>query len=167
MGCLAMLLGGIDPLEGSPVVLAGSGLFALAAYLGRVEWPVLRGRVVIFLLVAVGVAALWGLTAWGGIGGKSGRPMGWAWLVLPYPLGWAGSFWSRGAPRWYTQLGLVSGLWYMAICYLGVTRPLPRGAFTHSAVIALGVLGLLTAAGCAWRLWRTRNAAPALSASPP
>lgn len=166
VGCAAMLVGGIDPMEGSLAVLPGSGLFALAAYLGQVERWVLRTRLVIFLLVAVGVGALWGMSAFGGVGGKSGHSEWWLLLVLPYMLGWSGSFWTKGAPHWYTQLGLVIGLWYMVIFYLGYTRPRPHGPAVFPVIAAIGALGLLTAAGCAWRLWRTRGAAPASPAPP-
>lgn len=162
-----MLLGGIDPMEGSLAVLPGSGLFALAAYLGQAGRAVLRVRLVIFLLIAIGVGALWGMSAFGGVGGKSGHSAWWLLLVLPYMLGWSGSFWTKGAPRWFTQLGLVLGLWYMAIFYLGSTRPRPSGPDVFPVIAAIGVLGLLTAAGCAWRLWRTRGAAPAGSAPSP
>ncbi len=40
------------------------------------------------ILIAVGVAALFGLSAVGGIGGRSGHSMWWGLLILPYPLGW-------------------------------------------------------------------------------
>jgi hypothetical protein len=39
-------------------------------------------------LIAVGVAALFGLSAIGGFGGPSGRSMWWGLLLLPYPIGW-------------------------------------------------------------------------------
>ena len=39
-------------------------------------------------LVALGVGALWGLSAVGGFGGSSGRSMWWGALLLPYPAGW-------------------------------------------------------------------------------
>ncbi|MBI2515669.1 MAG: hypothetical protein HYV95_02025 [Opitutae bacterium] len=165
VGCAAMLVGGIDPMEGSLAVLPGSGLFALAAYLGQAERPVLRARLVIFLLVAIGVGALWGMSAFGGVGGQSGHSAWWLLLGLPYMLGWSGSFWTKGAPYWYTQLGLVIGLWYMVIFYLGSTRPQPKGPAVFPVIAAIGVLGLLTAAGCAWRLWRTRGAV--LASTPP
>ncbi|HAF85769.1 MAG TPA: hypothetical protein DCG32_05265 [Sphaerochaeta sp.] len=31
---------------------------------------------------------MWMLRASGGIGGSTGRPMGWGLVVLPYPIGW-------------------------------------------------------------------------------
>ena len=41
-----------------------------------------------FILIAVGVAAMFALSAVGGIGGKSGHSMWWGMLILPYPVGW-------------------------------------------------------------------------------
>jgi hypothetical protein len=38
--------------------------------------------------MAVGVAAMFVLSAFGGIGGKSGHSMWWGVLILPYPVGW-------------------------------------------------------------------------------
>ena len=86
VGLAGMLLGAIDPLEGSPIVLAGSGLAALAALLGKAK---LRRLLYWALgLAAVGVGAMWGLSALGGVGGSTGRSMWWALLVLPYGIGW-------------------------------------------------------------------------------
>jgi hypothetical protein len=39
-------------------------------------------------LIALGVAAMFALSAGGGFGGKSGRSMWWGLLILPYPMGW-------------------------------------------------------------------------------
>ena len=86
VGLVAALLGAIDPLEGSLVILPGTGLVAFAAWLGNsrhrrlLYWS--------FALVAVGVGVLFGLSAVGGIGGSTGRSMWWAILLLPYPAGW-------------------------------------------------------------------------------
>jgi len=86
VGLVAALLGAIDPLEGSLVILPGTGLVALAAWLGNsrhrrlLYWS--------FALVAVGVGVLFGLSAVGGVGGSTGRSMWWAILLLPYPAGW-------------------------------------------------------------------------------
>ena len=86
VGLAGMLLGAIDPLEGSPVVLAGSGLAALAALLGRAKHRLLLYWALV--LVAVGVGAMWGLSVLGGVGGSTGRSMWWGLLVLPYGIGW-------------------------------------------------------------------------------
>lgn len=86
-GLAIMLVGAIDPLEGSLVILLGALLASLGATLGesrerrRLRWA--------FVLVAAGTAAVWGLSAAGGVGGNSGRSMAWLLLALPYPAGWA------------------------------------------------------------------------------
>jgi hypothetical protein len=88
VGGIAMLLGAVDPLEGSLLILPGSGMIALGLCVGRVERRLLRYWVWVFLLIAVGVGALFGLSAVGGFGGTSGLSMGWGLLILPYPAGW-------------------------------------------------------------------------------
>ncbi len=86
LGLIAMLVGALDPLEGSLVILPGSGLVALGAFLGHSQhrkflaWS--------FVLVAIGVGALWGLSYVGGFGGNSGRSTWWALALIPYPVGW-------------------------------------------------------------------------------
>jgi len=85
-GLVVMLLGAVDPLEGSLVILPGSALLAIAAWLGQSR----QRKVLYWALVAVaaGVGVMWGMTAMGGIGGSTGRSMWWALLLLPYPAGW-------------------------------------------------------------------------------
>jgi hypothetical protein len=81
-----MVIGALDPLEGSLLVLPATGLVALGAGLGHS-----RERVRLYwalLLVAVGVGLMWGMSAIGGLGGDTGRSMWWALLLLPYPIGW-------------------------------------------------------------------------------
>ena len=86
LGLFGMLIGAIDPLEGSLIILPAAGLIALGALLGRsrhrrlLYWS--------FILVAVGIGALWVLSAFGGVGGHTGRSMWWLLIVLPYPVGW-------------------------------------------------------------------------------
>jgi len=83
-----MTLGTLDPLEGSLLILPGGGLVALGVLLGGQD----RRRVLYwtwsFILIAVGVGAMFALSAVGGIGGQTGRSMWWGLLVLPYPVGW-------------------------------------------------------------------------------
>ena len=86
VGLVAMVIGVLDPLEGSLVILPGTGLVALGALLGKS-----RRRIFLywsFALVAVGVGAMWGLSALGGFGGNSGRSNWWGLVLLPYPVGW-------------------------------------------------------------------------------
>jgi len=86
VGLVAILVGAIDPLEGSLLILPGTGLLAFGAWLGHgrhrrlLYWS--------FAAVAVGVGTLWGLSAVGGLGGSTGRSMWWSLLLLPYPVGW-------------------------------------------------------------------------------
>jgi hypothetical protein len=86
IGLAGMLLGAVDPLEGSLVILPGTGVAALGALLGKSRHR--RQLCVAFGLVAVGVAAMYVLSAYGGIGGRGGHSMWWGVLVLPYPVGW-------------------------------------------------------------------------------
>ena len=88
VGGIAMLLGSLDPLEGSLLILPGSGLVAVAVCLsGKGRRTVLYWTWV-FGLIAVGVGALFGLSAVGGIGGQSGHSLWWGVLLLPYAAGW-------------------------------------------------------------------------------
>ena len=88
LGGIAMLLGTVDPLEGSLLILPGSGLVALSMFLGKRERHTLVYWVWVFILIAVGVGAMFVLSAFGGIGGRSGHSMWWGILILPYPVGW-------------------------------------------------------------------------------
>ena len=83
-----MLVGTVDPLEGSLLIMPGSGMIALGVYLGGKDRRTVLYWTWAFILIAVGVAALFGLSAIGGIGGKSGHSMWWGMLLLPYPVGW-------------------------------------------------------------------------------
>lgn len=93
-GLAALLIGTVDPLEGSVLILLGIAVFALEAWLGAsrhrraISWSL--------VLTAVGVAALFGLSAVGGVGGRTGRSYWWTVVLLPYPAGWL--------------LGLVTGI---------------------------------------------------------
>jgi hypothetical protein len=88
VGIIAMVLGSLDPMEGSVLILPGSGLVALGVYLGRKDRPIILYWTSVFILIAVGVGALFALSAAGGIGGRSGHSMWWGLLILPYPAGW-------------------------------------------------------------------------------
>lgn len=155
VGSIAMLVGALDPMEGSLVILPGSGLVALGIFLGQNERRLLAYRVGVFILIAIGVGAMWGLTRVGGFGGNSGRSMWWGALILPYLIGWSMGIWGPGSPRWLLVLGLVVGLFYLAILPLLMTRG--SGEHQYVGVIVIGMLGVLTIVGCIWRL-RKRTA---------
>lgn len=86
VGLAAMILGVLDPLEGSIVILAGIGLATIAAY--RLHSSHRSALSVGLALAAAGVAVLWVLSAMGGFGGNTGRSMWLGLTLLPYPVGW-------------------------------------------------------------------------------
>lgn len=152
VGSIAMVFGAIDPMEGSLAVLPGSGLLALGTYLGHREHRLIAYRVWGFILIAIGVAALWGLSSVGGIGGTSGRPIWWGVLILPYLIGWSMGIWGPDSPRWMLWLGIAVALWYLAILVMALKGS--HGTIPNAASIVLAATGVLTIAGCIYRLRR-------------
>jgi 4-hydroxybenzoate polyprenyltransferase len=86
VGLVLMVAGALDPLEGSVVILGGSALAAIGAYFARTRRY--RLQLTACVLIALGVAALFGLSALGGVGGNSGRSIWWLALCVSYPIGW-------------------------------------------------------------------------------
>ena len=86
IGLIALLLGTADPLEGSIAILIGIAILALEARRSGSR----HRRVLVwsFVLTAIGVAEMWGISAVGGLGGSTGRSLWWALLLVPYPIGW-------------------------------------------------------------------------------
>jgi hypothetical protein len=70
------------------LILPGSGLVAAAVYLSGKDHRTVLYWTWVFGLIAVGVGALFGLSAVGGIGGQSGHSLWWGVLLLPYVAGW-------------------------------------------------------------------------------
>jgi hypothetical protein len=79
LGLFGMLVGALDPLEGSVIVLPCAGLAALGAFIGQTARRKLL--YLAFLLIAVGVCAML-------LYGFLGRSSVWAAMVIPYPIGW-------------------------------------------------------------------------------
>ena len=115
-----------------------------------------------FILIAIGVAALWGVSMAGGIGGESGRSIWWGVLILPYLVGWSIGIWGPGSPRWLLVLGLVVGLWYLAIpamvLFKGAGR-LPANV-ALIPIMTIGAIGVLTIVGCIGRLVQRTSQKP-------
>ena len=86
VGLVLMVAGALDPLEGSVVILGGSALAAVGAFFARTRRY--RLQLTAFVLIALGVAALFGLSALGGVGGNTGRSMWWLAICASYPIGW-------------------------------------------------------------------------------
>ena len=152
VGGIAMLVGAVNPVAGALVVLGGSGLYALGAFLGQSERRLLAYRVSVFLLITIGMAATLALTSAGGFGGHSGRSMWWGLLVLPIPIGWSMGIWGPGSPRWLLVLGIVVGLWYVTIMVITVNYRNPGSPWGPWLGIVLGAIGLLAIVGCIHRL---------------
>lgn len=88
LGSIALLVGVIDPMEGSVVILAGSCLTLAGAFLHPTFEHEVRYWLIVFVLIAAGVAALFIMSANGGIGGSTGRSNWWGLMLVPYPIGW-------------------------------------------------------------------------------
>jgi len=149
LGSIAMVIGGIDPMEGSFIILPGSLLVALGTWLGLSERRLIAYRVAVLILIAIGVGALWALSAVGGFGGSSGLSMWWGVFILPYLIGWSMGMWGPGSPRWLLVSGIGVGLWYLAILMMVFRNPNIPGDSMPGLVI--GGIGLLTIAGCLYR----------------
>jgi hypothetical protein len=83
-GVAAMIIGAIDPMEGSVVIVAGSALLALSTYFlkDRDRNLFLAG----LILIALGVYFLFYFSILGGIGGKSRISIWWGYSyfhILP------------------------------------------------------------------------------------
>jgi hypothetical protein len=85
-GLVLMLVGALDPLEGSVIVLIGSALAAVAAFVGQSRRY--RLQLIAVVLIAVGVAALFYLSSLGGVGGTTDRSVWWLAMCVTYPVGW-------------------------------------------------------------------------------
>ncbi|MCI0569090.1 MAG: hypothetical protein L0Z52_13025 [Acidobacteria bacterium] len=88
-GFVGMLVGAVDALEGSLLILPGTGMVSLGAFLGTSRYRKLLCWAV--ALVAAGVGALWVLSAFGGVrlhAGDTGHSIWWGLFLLPYPAGW-------------------------------------------------------------------------------
>lgn len=107
VGLVAMLVGLLDPLEGSVVILGGSIVLAVGALL----IPTRFKKLIVWslALVAVGIGAMWWLSALGGIGGTTGRSYWWGLVIVPYPVGWV--------------MGMVGGLRRLREAFKASVKP--------------------------------------------
>jgi hypothetical protein len=150
VGSILILVGALDPLEGSILIFIGSGLAALGTFLGRAEPRLIRYRTLVFCLIAAGLAAMWGLTAKGGFGGKTGLSMWWGLLILPYLIGYPMAIGGPGNPRWLTCLGIGVGLWYLVLGGMVFSHPSKESSAV--ILILLATIGLAIIASCITRL---------------
>lgn len=161
VGCLAMLLGAIDLMEGSLLILPGGAFVAAGTYLDPASRRFLAHRLWVLLLIAVGIGAMFGLSAVGGIGGKSGLSWVWGLLVLPYVVGWPLAILGPGVPRWVNYGAVVVGLWLLAlaaiVAFTARLRPHPDRPFLPAVMVTVAILGLVAVVGGIWRLRSARR----------
>jgi len=151
-GYIGMLVGAIDPMEGSLLILPGSGLIVLGIFVGQGGHKQIYYRLWVLVLVAIGVGALWGLSIVGGFGGESGLSGWWGLLILPYLFGWSMGIWGPGSPRWVLFIGSIVSLWYLAILVMSLQDLNTHGWASSLPAIVLGVTGAFTIGGCIYRL---------------
>ncbi|MEW6135052.1 MAG: hypothetical protein HPY80_09570 [Bacteroidales bacterium] len=86
LGSALLVIGAVDPLEGSVLITIGSGLLTFVAFKNRRKD---RNRLIAgFISILVGVFFLFLFSSFGGFGGPNGIAWGWSVLILPYPAGW-------------------------------------------------------------------------------
>lgn len=86
VGVIALIIGAIDPLEGSVVIIVGSALLALSAYAKSDRHT--KIFTASLLMIVIGVAFLFYFSSLGGFGGTSTLSWWWGLLILPFPIGW-------------------------------------------------------------------------------
>lgn len=86
IGISAVIIGALDPLEGSVVILAGSIMATLSGFIMHDRFRKLF--LVACLMIAAGVFFLFYFSSLGGFGGTSSLSWWWGTLILPYPAGW-------------------------------------------------------------------------------
>ncbi|NVO10853.1 MAG: hypothetical protein HXX16_12880 [Bacteroidales bacterium] len=86
MGVIALIIGVLDPLEGSVIIVAGSALVALSTYITHDRhWKIFLLTTV---MIVIGVFFMFYFSSFGGFGGNSTLSWWWSTLILPYPIGW-------------------------------------------------------------------------------
>jgi len=86
IGVVLFIIGTLDPMEGSILILIGSIVFAaISISTQKKYWKAFTFAAI---LITIGVAALFLLSSLGGFGGKSSLSWWWGLTILPYPIGW-------------------------------------------------------------------------------
>ena len=86
LGVVALLIGAIDPLEGSVLIMTGSALVALSAYVTSDRHS--KIFTVSLTMIVFGVVFMFYFSSLGGFGGASNLSWWWSLLILPFPMGW-------------------------------------------------------------------------------
>lgn len=86
VGVVAMIVGAIDPLEGSALILAGNLLLVISLFMTADRHKM--HFLISLIMIAIGVFFLFYLSSLGGFGGTSELSWWWGTLILPYPVAW-------------------------------------------------------------------------------
>jgi hypothetical protein len=86
IGVIALIVGAVDPIEGSVVIIVGSALLALSAYVTSDRHSKIFTASLI--MIVVGVAFMFYFSSLGGFGGTSKLSWWLGLLILPFPIGW-------------------------------------------------------------------------------
>jgi len=80
------IIGTIDPLEGSVLIIAGSILLATLSFINKN--PAYKIYLTASTLITIGVVFIFYIASIGGFGGSSTLSLWYGLLILPYPIGW-------------------------------------------------------------------------------
>ncbi len=86
IGGIALIIGALDPMEGSVVIVAGSAALAFSTFLTKDRQ--FKMFLTTAIMIIVGVSSLFYLSSLGGFGGTATLSWWWGLLILPYPIGW-------------------------------------------------------------------------------
>ena len=86
VGVVALIIGAIDPLEGSLLIIVGSALLALSAYVNNDRHS--KIFTIALIMIVIGVFFMFYFSSIGGFGGTSKLSWWWGLLILPFPIGW-------------------------------------------------------------------------------
>ena len=86
VGVVALIIGAIDPLEGSLLIMVGSALLALSAYVNNDRHS--KIFTIALIMIVIGVFFMFYFSSIGGFGGTSTLSWWWGVLLLPFPIGW-------------------------------------------------------------------------------
>lgn len=86
IGVVALIIGAIDPLEGSVVISAGSVCLMLSTLLRKDRQR--KTFFILFLMILSGIFFLFFFSSLGGGRGTSSLSWWWGLLILLYPTGW-------------------------------------------------------------------------------
>jgi len=86
IGVIATIIGAIDPLEGSLIIVLGSIFISFATFYSHDRHR--KVFAISSIMIVLGVSLMFYLSHLGGFGGDSDLSWWWALLIIPYPIGW-------------------------------------------------------------------------------